>query len=205
MKTFIIVALLVEVSLVGTPQSRQREKPTRATAPLTRDEIEIYRLVLREYTADDKNAATTLNLSNTTFPLDSSSSMSGMSDDGCLKDIHLDNIAAASRSFHNLPAEVLADKRVRLVDPKAQTKVVRANDPDKTMREGKSVDTAVEDAFRTALFSVSEIAFDKDHRYAVVSYRFWCGSLCGNGSTWVFQKFGSEWKKTDRNCGGWIS
>lgn len=205
MNTFIIVALLVEVSLMGAPKSRQQDKPTRATASLTGDEIAIYRLVLHEYTADDKNAAAALNLSNTTFPLDPSDSMSGIADGGCLKDIRLDNIDAASHSFHDLSAEVLADKRVRLVDPKAQTKVVRANDPEKTMREGKSVDAAVKDAFGTALFSVSEIAFDKEHRYAVVSYRFWCGSLCGNGATWVFQKVGGEWKKTDRNCGGWIS
>ncbi len=38
----------------------------------------------------------------------------------------------------------------------------------------------------------------------VVSYRFWCGSLCGNGATWVFEKVGKQWKKTD-SCGDWIS
>jgi hypothetical protein len=41
--------------------------------------------------------------------------------------------------------------------------------------------------------------------YAVVSYRFWCGSLCGNGSTLVFEKFDGEWRRTDRRCGEWIS
>jgi hypothetical protein len=36
--------------------------------------------------------------------------------------------------------------------------------------------------------SLKEIAFDKDRHYAVVSYSFWCGSLCGHGKTMVFEK-----------------
>lgn len=28
-----------------------------------------------------------------------------------------------------------------------------------------------------------EIAFDKAHRFAVVTYAFWCGSLWGHGRT----------------------
>jgi hypothetical protein len=99
----------------------------------------------------------------------------------------------------------LPNNAARLVDPKKQTKIVHDNDPDKTMREGKSVDSAVKAAFGTGLFSLSEIAFDKARTHAVVSYTFWCGSLCGNGATWVFEKVGNEWKQTDRNCGGRIS
>jgi hypothetical protein len=82
---------------------------------------------------------------------------------------------------------------------------VRSNDPDKTMRKGKSVESAVASAFATGLFSMSEVGFDKERRHAVVSFSFWCGSLCGNGSTLVFEKIGQEWRITDRNCGGWIS
>jgi hypothetical protein len=75
----------------------------------------------------------------------------------------------------------------------------------KTMRKGKSVEKAVKEAFANGLFSMSEIAFDKSHRHAVVAYRFWCGALCGNGRTLVFEKAGNEWKNTERKCGGWIS
>jgi hypothetical protein len=94
---------------------------------------------------------------------------------------------------------------MQLVDAKRHAKIVHKNDPDRTMRNGKSVESAVESAFSTGLFSLSEIAFDNGHRHAAVSYRFWCGSLCGQGATLVFEKVGDEWKKTDRNCGGWIS
>jgi hypothetical protein len=40
------------------------------------------------------------------------------------------------------------------------------------MRDGKSVDSAVNGAFATALFSLSEIGFDKERSHAVVSYHF---------------------------------
>jgi len=92
-----------------------------------------------------------------------------------------------------------------LVDPDAQGEVVRANDPGKTVGEGKAVNEAVRNAESSGLFSLSEIAFDREHRYAVVSYRYWCGALCGDGAAFVFQKIASEWKNTNRNCGGWIS
>jgi hypothetical protein len=90
-----------------------------------------------------------------------------------------------------------------LVDAKKQAAIVRRNDPDN--RVGKSVHDAVRDAFATGLFSVSEIAFDKEHQHALVSYGFYCGSLCGNGATVIFEKVGDVWKKTDRMCGGWVS
>jgi hypothetical protein len=111
----------------------------------------------------------------------------------------------ASHSFHDLPSDVLARKSMRLVDPSKQAKIVHANDPNKTIRGSKSVDKAVKDAFTTGLFSMSEIAFDKELRHAAVSYSFWCGSLCGHGATLIFEKIGNEWKKTDRHCGSWIS
>ena len=74
-----------------------------------------------------------------------------------------------------------------------------------TAVNGEPVKDAVENAFSTALFSISEIAFDKDRQFAVVSYRFWCGSLCGHGATLVFQKIKGEWRNANRNCSSWIS
>ena len=89
-----------------------------------------------------------------------------------------------------------------LVDPK---KYARSNDPSNTIPKGKCVEDAVKDAFASGLFSMSEIAFDKGHHYGVVSYAFWCGVMCGNGSTIVFEKVNGEWKNANRGCGGWVS
>jgi len=177
-------------------------KPTKSPAPLSTDETAIYKAVLQQYISGD---APSLNVSTKTYPLDPESHMSGLKNGECLKGIQLDNLAAISHTYHELPPEVLSGNNMRLVDPERQAKIVKGNDPSRTIAKGKSVDNAVTEAFATGLFSMSEIAFDKDHRYAVVSYRFWCGGLCGQGSALVFQKVGSEWKKMERNCGGWIS
>jgi hypothetical protein len=123
----------------------------------------------------------------------------------CLQGIQLENLSAVSHSFHELTPDVLAGTNARLVDPKKHAKTAHANDPDKTIREGKSVEDAVRNAFAAGLFSLSEIAFDKDHHYAAVSYSFWCGSLCGHGSTMVFEKINGVWRNANRNCGGWVS
>jgi len=55
------------------------------------------------------------------------------------------------------------------------------------------------------VFALFEIAFDQGRRHAMVTYAFHCGALRGNGSTWVFEKINDKWKKTDFECGGWVS
>jgi hypothetical protein len=90
-------------------------------------------------------------------------------------------------------------------DPAKQSKTVRQNDPSKTMREGKSVDHAVKDAFASGLLTLSEIAFNKDHSKAVMSYSFFCGRLCGNGAVVMLKRVGRKWKVTKQSCGEWVS
>lgn len=201
MKSSLLSAFFMAVMLC-TPTSATNDKLVRATSPLSADEVSIYNAVLRHYSGDKDTA---LNVAQTTYPLDPGSPMNGLQRGECLKDIHLENIGVLSHSFHELPPDVLPGKKMRLVDPRKQATIVGSNDPSNTIRKGKPVEDAVENAFSTALFSMSEIAFDKDRRFAVVSYRFWCGSLCGNGSTLVFEKVKGEWRNANRNCGGWIS
>ena len=92
-----------------------------------------------------------------------------------------------------------------LVDADKQAVIVHSNDPNNSIREGKSVEIAVNVAFSTGLFSMTEIAFDKEQRRALVSYSFVCGSLCGSRGVWLFERVDGVWKKSERACGGWIS
>lgn len=202
MRSTLVVACIFALAVSSSSADSSKKKPTKSMTPLSADEIVIYRTVLRQYVSDEQGS---LNVSDTTYPLDSTSPIDKLPDSECVKGIELENLETVSHSFHNLTPDVLPGENMRLVDPKQQGKIARANDPSKTIRGGKSVDRAVRDAFDTALFSMSEIAFDKEHRYAVVSYSFWCGSLCGNGATLVFEKVGGEWKKTNRNCRQWVS
>ena len=199
-----MLVLIVSIFALGLTSTRtsDKPKPRKSTEKLSADEIAVYKTVMQQYVASDREVRA-LNVAATTFPLRPDSPANRLSD--CVKGIQFENLAAASNSFHDLTPQILPGRYARLVDPKVQGRIVRMNDPQNTMGKGKSVHSVVENAFATALFSLSEIAFDKEHKHAVVSYSFWCGSVCGNGATWLFEKIGNEWKKTNRNCGGWIS
>ena len=165
---------------------------------LSVDEIAVYTAVLHQWNSD----AHTLNVTNRTFPLNAVSSDSSCE---CLRNLDVQNLASASRSFHYLTRKAFPERNIRLVDAGKQHTIIQTNDPHNGMTEGKSVEKAVNDAFGSGLFSLSEIAFDRDHRHAVVSYGFVCGSLCGSGGTWLLEKVDGRWKRTDRVCGGWVS
>jgi len=113
-------------------------------------------------------------------------------------------LASASHSTHDLTRDVFQEKHIRFVNADKQLAAVRANDPHNGMAAGKSVERAVNDAFGSGLFSMSEIAFISDHTEALVSYAFVCGYLCGNGGTWLLEKVDGVWKRAERVCGGWV-
>ena len=202
MQRLSVSAALVALLLTYHAASSKGHKPVKSTTPLNADEIAIYKAVLRSYTGDkDAN----LNVAATTYPLNPNASNTGFEQSECLNGIQLENLSPASSSYHELPADVLPSKGMRLVDPKRQARIAHSNDPSDTIRKGEPVKDAVEAAFSTGLFSMSEIAFDKEHHFAAVSYSFWCGSLCGHGRTLVFENVNGEWRNANRNCGNWIS
>jgi hypothetical protein len=172
-------------------------KPSRNTNPFSADELAVFRGVLEHWNSKSRSP---LNVSNRTFPIDRD-----LSDCGCLKGIEPQNIANAARSFHILTGDVLGGQNIRLVDANKQAVIVRSNDPNNSIREGNSVEAAVGQAFSNGLFSLSEIAFDNKHRRALVSYSFVCGSLCGSGGLWLFEKVDGVWRKSEHLCGGWVS
>jgi len=180
-------------ALAGYPKS----KPARSANPFGTDDMAIYLSVLERWNSGSRGPS---NVSNRTYPIERE-----ISDCGCLKGIELQSIANAAKSFRVLTNGLLGGKNIRLVDAGRQAMIVQDNDPGKSMREGVSVPAAVSRAFSTGLFSMSEIAFDKDHRRGLVSYRFVCGSLCGSGGIWLFEKVDGVWKRSDRTCGAWAS
>jgi hypothetical protein len=180
-------------------KSQQAVTPALSKAPLTADQVAVYRTFLQSY---NNGSDATLNLANKTEPLN----LPDMGKDPeCLKGIKLENVQEAASTVHMLDVSLAVKGRVVLVDPKRQSNRIKSNDPGKTMREGKSADDAVANAFASGLLTVSEIAFDKDHHWAVLNFSFKCGMLCGHGATLVLEKTGEEWKLTKRRCIEWIS
>ena len=99
------------------------------------------------------------------------------------------------------------DSRIRLVDPTPQSAIIKQGDPGlPLLTQGAALQDAVKQAFASGMLSLSEIAFDKQHRRAVMSYSFTCGSLCGHGGVEVFVRTSDGgWKSANRKCGSWIS
>jgi hypothetical protein len=178
-----------------------KNKPALNENPLSDEQVEIYRDFLKTYSNEGKSEH--FNLGNRTDPLD-------LTGEGirraCLLGIELENEKEAATTFHRFDPKVNLSQKITLVDPGRQAALVRENDPNNTIfKAHKSVKEAVESAFATGLLTLSEIAFEKTHQFAVMSYSFVCGGLCGNGETIVFKKVGGKWERTERTCESWIS
>lgn len=180
-------------------QASERKKPIVSDKPLTAEQLAIYRIVLKRYLSGEDG---TLNLSIHTEPIEIDGPFG---EHDCSKGLDLEPIEPSLvHSFQTDDLARLGFKSLRLVDPDQQGREVKKNDPSKAIREGVSVDDAVKNGFAHALFSLSEIRFDKKHGHAIVSYSFWCGSLCGNGESLVLVRKGDNWS-VQQQCGGWVS
>lgn len=172
-------------------------KIVRDSTPLSADEIAIYQTVLANW---NQGSRTALNVSAKTTPLNPD-----ISDCECLNGMDVEALARATHTSRVLTREILIE-RARLVSATRQASVIERNDPLRSMARGNPVDSAVDQGFASGLFELSEIAFDKKYQRAIVSYSFVCGSLCGNGGVWLFEKVDGRWKQSERDCGGgWVS
>lgn len=196
-RQFVLVALAVSAAVA----QKHSKDPDFSEDPLTADQIAIYRTVLQDYVKDEDRG---LNVADTTQSIDEP-----IFEQGCLQSAGVELPPGAGHVVRRLDPAVLPGPKMRLVDPGAQLEKVKKNDPEyanpkhKKRTEAEMRDT-VEQAFGTGLFMLSEIVFDKDHQHAVLMYAFYCGMLCGNGSTVVLEKVDGAWK-ISKNCEKWIS
>lgn len=56
-----------------------------------------------------------------------------------------------------------------------------------------------------SLMTLSAISFDETNQTAALTYSYYCGGLCGSGSTIIFTKSGETWVRRREECNGWIS
>jgi len=201
--------LAATVCLSLCPMARAQEEqpePVLSNSPLSADEVAIFRVVLKDYA---RGSHGTMLLANTTAPVDQSPT----SVQTCADEISAKLDPQSRDVVHRIDPSVVAGLHVKLTDPNAQEKEIKNNDPQNLIHSAiddgqqvtaKQFDDSVSKAFRSALFTLSEIVFDEKHMHAVVSYSFYCGSLCGNGNTLKLRKVGKEWK-VSKHCGGWVS
>ena len=191
--------VLVFVTLLtGLFASDGDTKPIISKSPMDRDQIAVYRAFLVGYTKGSRPVH--LNLALRTSPL----ALPDGTAEGCLKGIGID-VANTDSVTHKFDPQIPLSPSVKLVDPDEQATRVQQNDPSKTMQQGESVAPAVEQAFASALLTLSEVAFDRDRRYAVMTFTFRCGRKCGHGATLIFERRNGKWKESKRECSSWIS
>jgi hypothetical protein len=182
-------------------QSVDRE-PVLSKASLTSEQVAVYRAFLRFYA---KGSDRVLYVADTTDWLDVSDVKEEADCSRSFGQIEFDVPKGSGPTIHRLESSLAIAGHIALVDSASQSAKIRQSDPSKTMREGKSVDRAVSDAFASALLTLSEIAFDKEHNKAVMSFSFFCGKLCGNGAVVMLKRVGRNWKVTKRSCGESVS
>ena len=157
-------------------------KPKPSDQPLTEEQVDIYRTVLKHY---PKNSGDMLNVSDTTVPLEVSGHASfgplgpngGSFDKACLEGIELQQAPGPVPVVHKLSPSVLVSAKMKFVEPEPQQN-------------------------RIEVFTLSEIIFDRLHRHAVVSYSFGYSSS-GGGATLVLEKDGDGWA-VKKSCGRWV-
>ena len=157
-------------------------KPKLSDQPLTEEQADIYRTVLKHY---PKNSGEMLNVSDTTVPLEVSGRAwfgplrpnGGSFDKACVEGIELEQAPSPVPVVHKLSPSVLASAKMKFVEPEPQEN-------------------------RIEVFTLSEIIFDRLHRHALVSYSFGYSSS-GGGATLVLEKNGDGWA-VKKSCGCWV-
>jgi hypothetical protein len=186
-----VISLLVGIS--GT--AANKSKSTLSKTPLTPEELELYGIFIDSFVGKGEGV---VNFSERTSPL---AFVDSDNEGSCIAGINLKNLPEAGQTFHMFDASLADGRAIRLVDPSKH----KLKDPGKAIKKGDSVGDAVAAGFQAGLLSVSEIAFDEGHRFAVFKFSFICGSLCGRGGTLVFEKIDGTWKKSNRRCPSWIA
>lgn len=194
-----IAALVLVFAGLAAAREAAESKPKVSDQPLTAEQLAVYRVVLHGW-MENEVSAINLSVQTISFPT------SGAFDAGdCGKDLDLEPVVpTVVHRFRPADLQQLGSDKIVLVDPEQGIRAVAENDPGKTIREGRSIEDAVRNGFAHGLVTVSEIRFDKGHKHAIVSYSFFCGSLCGNGGTVVLEMIDGAWQRKSR-CHDWIS
>lgn len=184
------LALISSLAVCSLP-AQKPPKPQVSAGPVDADSLAIYRDFLASYA---NGSGSPLNISELTIPF--------RPDDndrkGCLSAFQAADFV--SNLVHRFSTDAFPPPN-RLVDPKKQ----KVLDPGTAIKQGQSVEDAVKNGFATGLFTFSEIVFDSSHTHAALSFSFYCGALCGNGTTVLYQKQDGVWKQAKSRCGFWES
>ena len=119
----------------------------------------------------------------------------------CIKNSKLEELTETRTAFSFSGTSIEHRRNIHLIN----RDLWEPSDPWDAIGDGKPVEQALRKGFADGLLTLSQIMFDEQHKIAVFSYSFSCGSLCGNGSAVMFLKTKAGWRQSKRSCGFWIS
>jgi hypothetical protein len=190
-----LVALVIFLAC-GWPFASAQQQPSKpASAPLSAEAAQIYAAFLDSYVGTGQRR---VNLIETTSVFHVSDSEKAAP---CMKHFEPEALEEKSQTIHFFDAALINGRPIQLVDP--QTTKIR--DPEDAMKKGASVDEAVKAGFAAGQLRLSEIVFNKVHTFAIFSYVFHCGQLCGSGGNVLLERRKKVWVRSEEGCGTWIS
>lgn len=151
--------------------------PLPAKTLLTPERLQVYSDFIESFSRTNFRV-----LSNRTFPLD----LSGLGKNAaCMQGLQLDDTQEWSQAIHSLGPEVLRGQSIQIVDEQEETAILKQRDLD-VATHGKDYMIDASGMPRDlGVLALSEIVFDKSHRFAVLKYVFLCGAHCNSGAILV--------------------
>ncbi len=193
MHTFVkaVAFVVVALSCLSCPPSEGRS--TLNQSAISGEQLQAYSDFLDQLTGTHFKY-----LSDTTFALD----LSGVKlTDPCLKGIELWGFTEARRTVHTFGPGFAQGKPFKLVSTAEQEVILRQKDADLAAKGAARKGGDASGAFDAGVLSLSEVAFDKGGRFAIIEYAFRCGTHCKSGATLVLEKVGGRWSgKARRPC-----
>jgi hypothetical protein len=181
--------LLLGIALVSPTSDRSwADTPHPDDAPLTSEESQVYGDFI-------ESSASFKFLSDRTFPLDLSSLAK---DAPCLRGLQLEPSNESGKAVHSISPQALRGRSIHLVGYHEESEVLKQRDAEVAAHGTVSMMDPSGMIKDPGVLALSEIAFDKSHRFAVLKYVFLCGAHCNSGAIVVLEKVGSRWTGTTR-------
>jgi hypothetical protein len=107
--------------------------------------------------------------------------------------------------IHKFDSSIISGLNAFLVDPDKQRNIVESIprfppctfSSDSKQNSGENCKRQLEGLtdrrYQAGLFTVSEILYDEGRQHAGVSYKFYCGMLCGIDNSVILKKVGGRW------------
>jgi hypothetical protein len=101
-----------------------------------------------------------------------------------------------SKADEPIRDQIPGNKVVKVITPQEKTEMFKRLDPPWDIKK------AYPDA--GGIVSLSHVVFTEDRKTALVYVDYWCGSLCGEGSLYLYEKSGEGWNRVS-DASLWVS